>query len=164
MIGKENPRDDIIEMLETQLHKPTDMTPKELFERIRVLVKCCKLMKGTRGVPSLADQQVFFHRAMPRSIKDEFLKQGITVSNTSFDEMVQSVQIHHGLYVRNDKSKKSSSGSGGNSQNSGQQGGRSGRSNRNRSKLYPGRTYQPYRGQGGCSHSNRGANNSGLDP
>jgi hypothetical protein len=55
-INREFPRDDIVEMMQTSMRKPTDQTPTEHYERYMQLKKCTVWTNGTCSVPT--DQEI----------------------------------------------------------------------------------------------------------
>jgi hypothetical protein len=70
MINREFPQDDIVEMMQTSLCKPNDVTPTEHYERFVQLKKCADWTNGTCSVPT--DQElktywgdVFAHAFIP---------------------------------------------------------------------------------------------------
>ena len=76
-IGRDYPRDDVLELLETGVKKSLEMTPTQLWDRLKEMNKMAAILPGTVTVPNDDVLKSYFLRALPQSMKEQMFLSGL---------------------------------------------------------------------------------------
>jgi hypothetical protein len=77
VINRDFPQDDIVEMMQTSMCKPTDVTPSEHHDRFEQLKKCADWTNGTCAVPSDQELKTYWLPSHPISMRDGIRLHGL---------------------------------------------------------------------------------------
>ena len=99
-INRDFPRDDIVEMMQTSLRKPNDVTPTEHYERFVQLKKCADWTNGTCNVPTDQEIKTYWLRSHPVSMRDNIKLRGLN-QDSDLADLKEALDEANTQYHRN---------------------------------------------------------------
>ena len=101
-----NPRDDVVELLETGVKKSNDLSPSDMWERMGELQTLASRLQGTVQSPDDATLKTLFIRAMPTDLRNSLALQGLDASS-SLDDIKKHLDTADAIYQQKHKGSSS---------------------------------------------------------
>jgi hypothetical protein len=101
-----NPRDDVVELLETGVKKSNDLSPSDMWEQMGELQTLASRLHGTVQSPDESTLKTLFIRAMPTDLRNSLALQGMDALS-SLDDIKKHLDTADAIYQQKHKGSSS---------------------------------------------------------